>query len=66
MTTNDLATIATHPTVQLCIRTWTERWAFARYYHTLQSKSIELLSLLDTIERWRTTPYGVIAKEMRA
>ncbi len=51
--------------VRLCFNWTTARWLFAAYYQTQQNKSETLLSLRDTIEHWRTTPYPVLAEEMR-
>jgi len=58
--------IADHPTVQLHFLRGTSRQAFATYYVTMQEKSPELLSLLDTIEHYRCTPIAELVKEMKA
>ena len=43
----------------------TDCWLFAQYYYIVEAKSETLLSLRDTIEHWRTTPYPVLFEEMR-
>jgi hypothetical protein len=64
-TLDELRVIATHPLTRL-IFNWTyERWLFAEYFMFMQNKSETLLSLLDTIEHWRTTPYDVLFEEMK-
>ncbi len=62
---SELQAIATHPLVRLCFNWTHERWLFAEYYQHVQSRSEELLSLRDVIERWRCTPYPVLFQEMR-
>jgi hypothetical protein len=57
--------VATHPLTRLCFPTIAHQWKFAEYYTLMQNKSETLLSLLDTIEHWRTTPYPVLAEEMK-
>ncbi len=65
MTTQELATIAQHPMVQLhfsplaCLQ-------FARFYCALQARSETLLGLLDVIEHWRCAPIAELVKEMKA
>ena len=64
-TTPELGAVANHSLVKLCMGHDTERWLFAAYYQTQQSKSETLLSLRDTIEHYRTTPYPVLFEEMK-
>lgn len=61
----DVATIANHPTVKLNFSHDPECWTFARYYVAVQAKSETLLSLLDMIEHWRTTPPRLLLKEVK-
>lgn len=62
---DNVAAIAQHPTVQLHFNALT-CWQFAKYYVAQQQKSETLLSLLDTIEHWRTTPAQELVKEMQS
>ena len=67
-TTPELGAIritASQDLVRLCFSHDTERWLFARYYQVIQDKSETLLSLRDTIEHYRTTPYPVLFEEMK-
>lgn len=61
--------IANHPYVKLCFCQDTHRWAFAHYFYRLQFLAMERgepLSLRDTIERYITSSYREIAKDMEA
>ncbi len=62
---DSVATIAQHPTVQLCFSPLA-CWQFARFYCAVQAKSETLLSLLDMIEHWRCAPIAELVKEMKA
>lgn len=63
---SQLQVIANHPLTRLCFWHDTERYIFAEYFVIQQNKSEVLLSLLDMIEHWRTTPYDVLFQEMSA
>ncbi len=62
---DNVATVASHPTVQLHFSPLA-CYQFARYYQHMQEKSTELLSLIDTIEHYRCTPVAELVKEMKA
>lgn len=62
---DELRTIATHELTCLCFPTRAHQWKFAEYFMQMQHKSETLLSLRDTIERWRCAPYDVLFEEMR-
>jgi hypothetical protein len=63
---DNVATIARHPTVQLHFIRDTAVWHFARYYCAKQAQSETLLSLIDTIERYRCAPIAELVQEMAA
>ena len=62
---DELRAIANHPLTRLLFWHDTERYIFAEYFAVIQDKSETLLSLLDAIEHWRTTPYDVLFREMK-
>ena len=57
--------IANHPTVLLHLMTFAARYHFSYYYCVKQNNSTELLSLLDTIERYRCVPIAELVAEMK-
>ncbi len=61
---NALATIFSHSLVNLCFPADTERVAFARYSLALQRRSPELLSLRETIDRYKRSSYSELAAEL--
>jgi hypothetical protein len=61
---DELRAVATHELVRLCFPTIFEHWKFAEYHHVIQDKSETLLSLRETIEKWRCTPLDVLFEEI--
>jgi len=64
MTTQDIALIANHPFVRLCFPMDTYRWAFARYFLTVQACSPWLLSLRESVDHYMRASLSELAEEV--